>query len=186
MKIALLVILCLIVLALVAYFIFFPRNTFISLQKPTGATITFSRTSVSVEPPPDYYAANGFDHIEPYISRLLVPSKKLKFLSIFSPDRHRGFSLHAAGGKFEAALNLVDWRRESVKETAIRSFFKSLDIIPSQDYLAGNGNVPDAARILSYPIQGNVTEVTVLTKRILQELCDVSPTEALNINYSDK
>jgi hypothetical protein len=57
---------------------------------------------------------------------------------------------------------------------------------PSHDYLAGNGGVPDATRILDYPIGGSTAEVTALTKRILQELCGVSPTEALDIKYEDK
>jgi len=36
------------------------------------------------------------------------------------------------------------------------------------------------------PIPGSAAEVTALTKRILQELCGVSPAEALDINYGDK
>jgi hypothetical protein len=54
------------------------------------------------------------------------------------------------------------------------------------DYLAGNGGVPDATRILEYPLSGSTVEVTALTKRILQELCSVSPTEALDIKYTAK
>ena len=43
MKIALLVIAALIIAAVVAYFLLFPRNTFISFSKPSGVTVTFSR-----------------------------------------------------------------------------------------------------------------------------------------------
>jgi hypothetical protein len=39
---------------------------------------------------------------------------------------------------------------------------------------------------LDYPIAGSSGEITALTKRILQELCDVAPTEALDIKYGDK
>jgi hypothetical protein len=38
-----------------------------------------------------------------------------------------------------------------------------------QDYLAGNGGVPDATRLLAYRISGGSVEVTALTKRILGE-----------------
>ena len=185
MKTALLVLFVLIILAAIAYFVFFPRNTFITLSRSGGSTVTFSRTGVSLEAAPDHYATNGFEHIEPYVSRLLVPSSRFKFLHIFTPDGMRGFAFNAKDGAVEAGLT-VEWRQEAQKEAAIRAFFSSLGIAPSRDYLAGNGGVADATRILDYPITGNSAEVTALTKRILQELCGISPTEALDISYGDK
>lgn len=185
MKITPLVLIALFVAALVTYFLLFPRNTFISLYRPSGGTVTFSRTGVSFEAAPDHYATNGFDHIEPYVARLLVPTKRFKSLSIFTPDGNRGFGFNARDGKVEAGLT-VEWRQEAQKEAAIRAFFSSLGISPSRDYLAGNGGVPDATRILDYPITGSTAEVTGLTKRILQELCGVLPTEALDISYRDQ
>jgi hypothetical protein len=89
MKIALLIFAALIIAAVVAFFLLFPRNTFISFSKPSGGSVTFSRTGVSLEAAPDHYAANGFDHIEPYVSRLLVPTNRFKFLHIFTPDGRR-------------------------------------------------------------------------------------------------
>ncbi len=128
---------------------------------------------------------NGFHHIEPYVSRLLVPTNHFKALHIFTPDGNRGFGFSARDGRVEVGL-MVEWRQEAQKEAAIRAFFSSLGIAPSRDYLAGNGGIPDATRILDYPITGSTAEVTALTKRILQELCGVSPTEALDIRYEDK
>lgn len=185
MKIALLVFVGVIVAAAVAYFLLFPRNTFISLSRPSGGRVTFSRTGVSFEAAPDRYATNGFEHIEPYVARLLVPTNRFKFLNIFTPDGLRGFGLSARDGVVQAGLT-VEWRQEAQREAAIRAFFSSLGIAPSRDYLAGNGGVPDATRILDYPITGSTAEVTALTKRILQELCGVSPTEALDIGYREK
>ena len=174
-----------IVVAVVAYLLLFPRNTFISLSRPSGGTVTFSRTGMSVEAPPDHYATNGFDHIEPYVSRLLVPTNRFKFLSMFTPDGTRGLGFDAKDGVVHACLT-VEWRQESQREAVIRAFFSSLGIAPSQDYLAGNGGVADATRILEYPVTGSTVEVTALTKRVLQDLCGVSPTEALDISYRDK
>ena len=185
MKIALLVIAVLIIAAVVAYFLLFPRNTFISFARPSGGTVTFSRTGVSLESAPDHYATNGFDHIEPYVTRLLVPTNHFKFLHMFTPDGTRGFGFDAKDGVVHAGLT-VEWRQEAQREAAIRAFFSSLGIAPSRDYLAGNGGVPEATRILDYPITGSTAEVTALTKRTLQELCGVSPTEALDIKYGDK
>jgi hypothetical protein len=185
MKIALLVFVGVVVVAVVAYFLLFPRNTFVSLSRPSGGTVTFSRTGVSVEAAPDQYTTNGFDHIEPYVSRLLVPTNRFKFLHMFTPDGNRGFGFSARDGVVQAGLT-VEWRQEAQREAAIRAFFSALGIAPSRDYLAGNGGVPEATRILDYPISGSTAEVTALTKRILQELCSVSPTEALDISYGDK
>jgi hypothetical protein len=185
MKIAMLVFFALIIVVVIAYFLLFPRSTFISLSRPSGGTVTFSRTGVSFEAAPDHYATNGFDHIEPYVSRLLAPTNHFKFLHIFTPDGNRGFGFSARDGKVEAGLT-VEWRQEAQREAAIRAFFSSLGIAPSRDYLAGNGGVSDATRVLDYPITGSTAEVTALSKRILQELCGVSPTEALDIKYGDK
>ena len=185
MKIALLVFVCVIVVAVVSYLLLFPRNTHISFSRPSGGTVTFSRTGVSVEAAPDHFVTNGFDHIDPYVSRLFVPTDRFKFLHMFTPDGTRGFGLYAKDGVVHAGLTL-EWRRESQRETAIRAFFSSLGIAPSRDYLAGNGAVADATRMLEYRITGSTAEVTALTKRILQELCGVSPAEALDIKYRDK
>ncbi len=173
------------VAAAATYFLLFPRNSFINIRRPGGGTVTLSRTGVSFQPAPDHFATNGFDHIEPYVSRLLVPTNRFKFLHIFTPDGNRGFGLTARGGLVEAGLTL-EWRQEAQREAAIRSFFGSLGVAPSQDYLAGNGGIPDATRILEYPLKGSTAEVTALTKRILQELCGISPDEALNIGYGEK
>jgi len=87
MKIALLIVVLLIVVALAAYFLFFPRDAdFIIFSKPGGGSVALSRTSVSFEAAPDHYAMNGFDHIDPYVTRLLVPTNKFKFLNFFTPD----------------------------------------------------------------------------------------------------
>jgi hypothetical protein len=185
MKIALLVLIGIVVMAVVAYVLFFPRDTFISFSRPDGGAVRFSSTGVSLEAAPDHYGTNGFDHLEPYIGRLLVPTSQFKFLHMFTPDGTRGFGFDAKDGVVHAGLT-VEWRKEPQREAAIRAFFNSLGIAPSRDYLAGNGGVADATRILEYPVTGSTAEVTTLTKRVLQELCGVSPTEALDIKHEDK
>ena len=186
MKIALLIIVVLVVVAVVSYFLFFLRGAdFVILKKPGGGSVTFSRTGVSFEAAPDQYSINGFEHIEPYVTRLLVPTNSFKFLGFFTPDGNRGFGFSAKDGVVLATLT-VDWRKQPEKEAAIRAFFSSLGIAPFQDYLAGNGVIPDATRILEYPVTGTPSEMTTLTRRILQELCAVAPAEALDVSYEDK
>jgi hypothetical protein len=93
--------------------------------------------------------------------------------------------LHATGGTVEAHLT-VEWRQEPNREVAIRTFFASLGTPPSEDYLAGNGGIPDATRLLAYPLRGDALALAELTKRILRELCGVSPAEPLNIGYTER
>lgn len=145
--------------------------------------VTFSSTGVSFDSAPDHFATNGFDHIEPYVSRLLEPATRLKSVHLFTPDGNRGFCFAAQDGMVKAGLT-VEWRQEAEREKAIRAFFGSRGIAPTLDSLVGNGGGPDAIHILEYPISGSTAEVTSLTKRILQESCDVAPTGALDIKYN--
>jgi hypothetical protein len=162
-----------------------PANTFVVFKRPDRGTITVSRSGVELGAPPDRYPADGFAHIEPYVSKLLVPSSRIRWVSIFTPAGDRGLALHANGMNVELHLT-VEWRAEPKREAAIRSFFAARDIGASEDYLAGNGGVPDATRLLAYPIAGGATEVTALTKRALQELCGVSPSEPLDIGFTER
>jgi hypothetical protein len=147
-----------------------------------GGKMRFRGTHI---PTPDRYPANGFDALPSYIVRLLVPSEQCKGMIVSTPDGRKAFLLTARNSQVEACLT-VEWRQEPVREKTVRAFFHSLGIAPSRDYLAGNGAVSDATRVLNYPLQGDVSQLTALTKRILQELCNISPTEALNIDYQDK
>jgi hypothetical protein len=173
--IALLVIAC-----LIACYLAIPRNRFYIFPSANGGTVTVSREGIQFEPPPDRYTSGAFNHIEPYISRLVVPSRRKRWVSLFTPAGDRGFALHATSGVVEAHLT-VEWRQEPQREAAIRAFFASLGIPPTEDYLAGNGGVPDATRPLAYPLPGDSSEMADLARRILRELCSVSPDEPLNI-----
>jgi len=129
----------------------------------------------------DYYADNGVEHIAPYISRLLVPSEGYKVLHIFTLDRIRGCGVLAHGPVIQVSF-VMEGLRKSPREENIRSFFASIGSRPSSDYLASKGRT----RILQYPVSGTAEELTALIKTILQELCDISPKEALTIRYEER
>ena len=167
-----------------AYFVFFPADTFITVTRSDGGSVTFSRGGLELESAPDYFTTNGFEQIQSYVSRLTAVTNGYQFLHIFTPDRMRGFGLSSEEGVVKAGLT-VEWRDEAEREKAIRSFFGALGIAPSEDYLAGNGGVPDATRILEYPLTGSATEITALTKRILEDLCGISKNEPLTIKFGD-
>lgn len=185
MKAAVIIVLLLLAAGGVAYCLLVPKNTFIIVPRRDGGSVVLSRWKIEFEGPPDHHAVGAFDRIESYVSRLLAEPKKNQWVMIFTPAGDRGFALHGNQEAVEAHLT-VEWRQEPQREAAIRAFFESRDISPTEDYLAGNGGVPDATRLLAYPLTGSPSEVTATTKRILEELCGVSATEALNIRYSER
>lgn len=64
MKIALIIIFAIIVIGLLAYYVFFPKNTFITIYQKDKSGITFSRTGIKFRNAPDYYPENGFEHLD--------------------------------------------------------------------------------------------------------------------------
>ncbi|HEY6228702.1 MAG TPA: hypothetical protein VI282_16405 [Verrucomicrobiae bacterium] len=176
---------CVLGVAVAVYFCLVPANTFITFQRPNGGGITFSRSSVSLEKAPDRYATNGISHIEPYMQKLVAAKGRMPSLSIFTPDHNRGFGLDRMEGRVHASL-VIDARTEAKREAKIRAFFKNLGAEPSSDYLAGNGSVSDATRMLSYPVNGNAEQLTALAEKILTQLCGVSTNEALEISFEER
>lgn len=184
MKILMLIPAALGILALVVFYRLIPRKGSLIIGRPAGGGIVFSRRGISFLRAPDHYSVNGFDHIEPYVARLLASSASIKHLSMFTPDGTRGFALIVRNGGIEASFT-VEWRTEPEREQAIRTFFDSRGIDAADDYLAGNGGIDDATRILSYPVSGNSVELAELSRQILEHLCNVAPAEALDLSYSE-
>jgi hypothetical protein len=182
MKNTIIAITSIIVIGLVAYYMFFPKNTFITFRTKGKSGITFSRTGVKFEPPPDFYPENGFEQLGSYISKLLVYSDEFKSLIISTPDGDKALGLDSRAGIVSVGFTL-EWKQEPEQERMVRDYFKRLNIDPNRDYLADNGGVKDSTRVLDYNIQGDEKEITVLVKDILKNLCDISETEALNIYY---
>ena len=132
----------------------------------------------------DHFPSHGFDHLESYIGRLLASPASFASLQIFTADGQRGLGLHHRDKQTEISL-IIDWRREPAKEAKIRDLFRALGLSPTQDYLAGNGNVRDAARVLTYPLPGGAHEISSLCQRILTEIYGVTADDGLNITYQD-
>ena len=133
-------------------------------------------------PEPDHFPNHGFDHLQFYLSRLLASPAPFASLTIFTPDGQRGFALHHRGKQTEISL-IIDWRREPAKEAKIRDLFRVLGVSATQDYVAGNGPIPDATRVLNYPLGGDAHEISTLCQRIFSEIYGVTPEDGLDITY---
>lgn len=184
MKTTVIIILSIIVIGLIAYYVFFPKNTYVTIYQKDKSGITFSRTGIKYQNAPDYYPNNGFEHLNSYISKLLRYSDDFKSLIISTPKDDKALGLDTRAGVLNIGFT-VEWKQEPEKEKSIRDYFKRLNISPHRDYLAANGGIPDSTRVLDFNIEGNEKEVTELVKDILKKLCDMSEVEALNIYYEE-
>lgn len=185
MKIAAVLFVLLIGVGAGAFFLLFPKGVFISVTGSGKQEYTLSRSGISVTPPPEHFETKGFDQIETYVTRLLNSDSDYRAIIFSTSDGDRAFLIYTRGSATSASLD-VDWREHPEKEAAIRAFFAKLNIAPSQDYLAGNGGINDSTRMLEYPLEGNASQIAALTKRIMSELCDIRPDEALDISFRDK
>ena len=182
MKTTIIVIILIVAIGLVAYYAFFPKNTFITISSKGKGGITFSRTSVKYRKAPNFYPENGFEHLGSYISKLVEYSDESKLLIISTPEGDKALGLSSKAGIVDVGFT-VEWKQEPEEERMIRDYFKRMNIKPHHDYLADNGGIKDSTRVLDYDIQGNEKEITMLVKDILKKLCNISETEALNIYY---
>ena len=135
-------------------------------------------------PAPDAIASNGISHVDDYIDRLLSSKARSTSLSIFTPDGQRGLGLSRRDGEVIFGFT-VEWREEPEQEQAIRKLFKELNIAPSEDYLAGNGNVDDATRVLDYPVPEDSEAISKLCKRVLRHICGIRDEEALDFSSEE-
>jgi hypothetical protein len=135
-------------------------------------------------PKPDSFRSDGFVRIEGYVSRLLRASARFNSLIIASPKRKFAVDLWQRSGVPGFTL-IVDWRAEPERERAIRQFFAERRLSPSQDYLGGNGGVPDATRLLTYDLQADPQFITALTKDVLRQIYELREEDALDFTYQE-
>lgn len=134
---------------------------------------------------PDRYAKEGAANLPPYV-RLFHDSKaRFTSLIVCSLDGERGFAAHKDGAGLALDMSF-DWRTEGKREARARKFFEELNLDVVEDYLGGNGEVPDALRLLSWKLEDDSEVNAKLFVRVLSELCDIRPAEGLNITYEEK
>jgi hypothetical protein len=136
-------------------------------------------------PEPDSFAGDGFSQIEGYVSRLLSSGAHFTSLLISTPDSQIGVGLWQRAGIPEFSLTL-EWRHETERERSIRQLFADRGFACRQDYLAGNGDVPDATRCLTYVLPSGREIVAQTTKDILHDVYGVQASDALDFTYEER
>jgi hypothetical protein len=135
-------------------------------------------------PESDHFASDGFAQIGSYVSRLLGSSARFTSVIIATPDQQIAVSLWQRGGIPELTLS-VEWRSEAERERAVRQFFSERGLSTSHDYLAGNGDVSDATRLLGYFLQPDPQFITALTKDVLRQIYHLPEQAALDFDFEE-
>lgn len=131
-------------------------------------------------PKPKRFSANGFAHIESFVSRLLQSSASYTSLIITAPDQNIGGLLWRRGSVPVFGL-MFRGRSEAEREQAARQFFGERKLSTEHDYLAGDGTT----RCLGYYLPPDVQFISRLTKDMLQQIYQVHEQDALDITYQE-
>ena len=126
------------------------------------------------------FSANGFAHIESYVSRLLQSSASYTSLIITAPDQNIGVLLWPRDGVPGLTL-WVQGPSEAEQERAVRQLCGGFKLSTAHDYLAGDGTT----RVLGYYLPPDVQVISRLTKDVLQQVYQVHERDALDITYQE-
>ncbi len=164
--------------AVVCYLAFFPRNTFITFSLLSGRSVTFSPTSVKLEPLPDRYPTNGFAHVKSYLSRLQrSPQRRASVIMATADGQHALLVMRDAG---QTLLSVsADTTKNTGEETNMVQFFSERGMRPSRDYLSANGGVPNSERTCEYPLTGSADAAAELCISVFTNLFGATDTNGL-------
>lgn len=135
-------------------------------------------------PEPDKFNSNGFSRIESYVGSLLRSSAHFSSLIIATPDGQIAVSIFNRDGVPIIGLS-VDWRLQPEQERAIREFFSQRELATFHDYLAGNGDVPDATRCLDFFLPSDGRYITALTKDLLRQIYKIQDQDSLHFTFQE-
>jgi hypothetical protein len=160
-----------------------PRLMIVETVDGSGRRIGLPRPMII--PAPEVVSRSGLLQLRPNVERFLASRARFTSLLIFTPDGMRGCGLQSIGGKASISVTL-DTRTEASKERAVRSLFANRGVVPAEDYLAANGGVPNATRILEYPLPSHPEQATALCRQVLQKVHAISDVEGLHFTHQEQ
>jgi hypothetical protein len=144
-----------------------------------------TRPSHFVDVPPSTRHAAGLAEIEGYVARVIA--SKAKSSSVHFSTKSGNTAIGVAKLENKLSLGLVtSTRRERKREAAIRQFFAALSISPSADYLAANGGVPNATRVLEFPVPHDPAVVAQIAADLLRNIYRLRDSTTLDIRFQDR
>lgn len=125
----------------------------------------------------------GLSHVDAYVDRLARATTDAGFAASRFPGGG-SLLLIQESGAFRLSF-LVNGRRVTERERAIRRFFDERGIACASDHLTFNGSVTDAHRCLEYPAAGDSQAVAALCREALTVLYRIRPADTLVFQVND-
>jgi hypothetical protein len=144
-----------------------------------------TRPSHWVDVPAAIRHLNGLAQVRSYVSCVLTSKAPSSWVHFSTKSGQTSISVAKHDGKLSIGLT-VDAKRPRNREAAIREFFARRSILPSNDYLAGNGGVPEATRVLDFPMPQDLSVVAEITSDLLREIYRLSSTSTLDIRFEER
>jgi hypothetical protein len=185
MKVALITLAVLLVAAVICYLVLFPENTFITLSRPGGRSVTFSRTSIALESVPDEYPTNGFAQVPSYMAQLRSSRKKRASVIISTTDGQNALLVVRDGGQMVLSVS-ADRTKPTGEEAKMREFFSKLCMAPIRDYLSDNGGVKDATRTCHYALPDDLQAVANLCISVFTNLFGATDEHGLRFSTHER
>jgi hypothetical protein len=143
-----------------------------------------TRPSHWVDVPAATRHANGLAEIEGYVARVIASKAKSTSVQFSTKSGNTAISVAKYEGKLTLGL-VTGTKRERAREAAIRQFFASRSIQPSADYLGANGGVPNATRVLDFPMPQDSTAIAQIAADLLREIYRLRDSTTLDIRYTE-
>jgi hypothetical protein len=134
---------------------------------------------------PDHFESKGLDHLKTYVQRMAASKNWMSDVTVFTSNGESGFALQKMDGDVTFQIT-VEWRQQPGQEAKIRAFFKKLGISPTEDYLAGNGGVPDATRVFSWPLPSDPERIETISKEAAKQLCGITDNTPIDIQFQEQ
>lgn len=128
---------------------------------------------------------HGFSHLEGIVRRVLSSPADSSWATISSASGRSGISVAKHRGVVALGVS-VNVNRSRTRERSTRAFFSERGLVPSEDYLAGNGGTPKALRVLDYTLPADVRAVADLSKQALQNLFRLTETSILHVRFTER
>lgn len=143
-----------------------------------------TRPSHWVDVPAATRHSNGLAHIESYVERLLRSKAPSCWANLSTKSGSTAISIAQRERKLSLGLT-TSTARERSRGAAIRGFFARRSISPSDDYLAANGGVADATRVLNFPMPRDAAVVAQIAGDLLREIYRLRDTTTLDIRVTE-
>ncbi len=138
-----------------------------------------------VDVPKAQRVAPGFPGIEPFVSRVVASRASSSWVTISTMSGRTSLSIAKQGDTLLLGLS-ADVRRSLSEERRIRAFFDARGLAPSSDYLAKNGGVANATRVLDFPVKGAPPQVARIAMDLLREVYRLTERTTLDIRFTER